>query len=78
MGAIAPIAPTKRRGIHSELYFLPKGTPSCAVPAAATASTQRNRAEMDASATILKALNISSMSSAPCDPPSPWPQASQP
>lgn len=35
IGARAPMAPTKRRGIHRELKRLPKGTPSCAVPATA-------------------------------------------
>ena len=63
MGANAPIAPTKRKGIHKELYRLPKGVPSCAVPATATASTQMNRADTTASAIRLKELNISSISS---------------
>src|SRR5574344_33405 len=78
MGAIAPIAPTKRKGIQRELYRFPKGVPSCAVPATDTANTHINKAEMMASATMLKALNISSMNSAACDPPRPCPHESQP
>ena len=67
IGARAPMAPTKRRGIHRELKRLPKGTPSCAVPATARAMTHRNSAEMTASATRLKALKIWSISSEACE-----------
>ena len=78
MGANAPIAPTKRKGIHKELYRLPKGVPSCAVPATATARIHRNSAEMTASAIRLKALNISSINSDACEPPRLVPQVSHP
>ena len=78
IGARAPMAPTKRRGIHRELKRLPKGTPSCAVPATARAMTHRNSAEMTASATRLKALKIWSISSEACEPPRPAPQVSHP
>lgn len=78
MGANAPIAPTKRTGIHSELKRFPKGVPSWAVPATATARTQMNRADTTASAIRLKALNISSINSDACEPPRLVPQVSHP
>ena len=78
MGASAPIAMTQRSGIQSEENFLPKGTPSCAVPATAMAMIQMKKADSRASATRLKAAKICSMSSAACEPPRLCPNVSQP
>ena len=59
----------RRTGIHNELKRFPKGVPSWAVPATATASTRMNRAAPTANAIRLKALNIPGINSDACETP---------